>query len=135
MKLYTAHFIRVKETLDGSLEVHEVSSTEYFLTSSLFLASDAEQAFSIAQSWLPGYGDVTHDQAGNLVRYFSPGLFELEEMSVSPERLLSAANEIYGVDVGHLNFPQASETPVAKQKHELEVFAVYRAQQTNPADA
>ncbi|WP_428382052.1 hypothetical protein [Nevskia ramosa] len=127
MNLYVAQFVLVEEC-------QETSERTYYITSSLLAASDPEQAFSHAQSWLPGYEDQMHNEAGQLVRYHASGLYELEEVAVQPTRLLEATHGLYGVEVGHFRVPLASQSVTPKAKAELAVFSGQRAQQGVPRD-
>jgi len=133
MKIFVAQFILVEETLEG-LEC-SLKSTEHYLSSSLFMAPDAERAFQTAQAWIAGHSDSTHDEIGNLLRYYSSGLFELEEVSPDADEFLSASMQMYGVDVGHLKVSELRGTPKPKSKEQLAVFARISAQPFNPADA
>lgn len=132
MKIFVAQFIVVQETLEGG---RSLASLEYYLDSSLFMAPDAERAFQTAQDWLAGYGDSTHDECGNLLRSYSSGLFELEEVSAGAEEFLSSSKQRYGVDVGHVKISELRGVPKPKSKENLAVFARISAQQHNPAIA
>lgn len=125
MNLYVAQFVLVEEC-QGAAE------RTYYITSSLLAASDAEQAFIHAQSWLPGYQDSTQNEAGQLVHYHAAGLYELEELVAQPAQLLEATHDLYGVQVGHFRVPSGSQGVKPKSKAELAVFSGQRAQQGVP---
>lgn len=121
MKIFVAQFILVKETLEGV--GRSVTSLEHYLDSSLFMAPDAEGAFQTAQDWVAGYDDATHDESGNLLRSYSSGLFELEEVSAGVEEFLSMSKQRFGVDVGHLKIAELRGVPAPKRKDKLAVFS------------
>jgi len=130
-KLYVAHFVLVEE--DQWLTADHLSPSKiaqkFYVQSQLFAAKDPEHAYTIAQSWVSGFEDANHDGDGDMTRYFSPGLHELEELQVSPEAFLIEANQNFGVDVGHIQWGIASPTggPKVREKHELAVFRGLRA--------
>jgi hypothetical protein len=134
MKLFVASYILVAETA-GDREGQPSRSLDRYVTSSLFLAKDADSAYETAIRWLPGFDDSTHNDSGELVHHHALGLLELEELHVEPEHLLRASNEIYGVDVGHLNISCLSNVESSRPKNELAAFARTAAQPINPADA
>jgi hypothetical protein len=113
MRLFIAHFILVEES--AGLE-------KSYISSSLFAATCADQAYDTAQSWIQGHEDSTHNAAGELVTYHSTGLYELEEADLDLDRLKSAVTELYGVQVGHLEIALSAESLTPKAKDELAVF-------------
>jgi len=133
MKFFVAQFILIEETLDGAGP--SIRSMEHYLDSSLFMAPDAERAFLTVQDWVAGHSDSTHDKNGNLLRYYSSGLFELEEVSIGAEELVSTSRQLYGVNVGHLKVSELNGVPKPKRREQLAVFAQTSAQPSNPVDA
>jgi len=125
LKLFVAHFILTEEA---------PGSTVHYITSSLFTAANAEQAYNTAQSWIPGHEDSTHNAAGELVRFYSSGLYDLEEVPVALDQLQRQTCELYGVDVGHIKVADPCALPMPKEKEKLAVFANCPAQPVAAAD-
>ena len=113
MRLFIAHFILVEES---------AAFRKHYISSSLFAAATAEDAYNTAQRWVQGHEDSTHNEAGELVRYYSKGLYDLEEASVDLHQFQGAVTELYGVQVGHLQVAGATLAPVPKVKDEMAVF-------------
>jgi hypothetical protein len=113
MRLFIAHFILVEET---------AVARRHYISSSLFAAATAEDAYNTAQTWGQGHEDSTHNDAGELVRYYSSGLYDLEEASVDLHRLQSAVTGLYGVEVGQIPIVGSSTAPAPKEKDALTLF-------------
>jgi Leu/Phe-tRNA-protein transferase len=113
MRLFIAHFILVEES---------AVSRRHYISSSLFAAATAEDAYNTAQTWVQAHEDSAHNKAGELIRYYSSGLYDLEEASVDLHQLQSAVTGLYGVEVGHLPMVGSNMAPVPKAKDALAVF-------------
>ena len=114
MKLFIAHFILVEESAGRS---------KHYVSASLFAAANAENAYATAQSWIQGHEDSTHNDSGELVTYYSPGLYDLEEVDLDLSRLQRVVAEPYGAQVGHIEIGAPSLSPAPKAKGELAVFS------------
>jgi uncharacterized protein len=113
MRLFIEHFILVEES---------AVSRRHYISSSLFAAATAEDAYNTAQTWIPSHEDSAYNEAGELVRYYSNGLYDLEEAPVDLHRLQSAVTGLYGVEVGHLPMVGFNMAPAPKAKDALAVF-------------
>lgn len=105
------------------------SEQSHYIQSSLFAATDAEEAYRLAQDSMPGYSDANHDGDGDLTRYFALGIHQLEELPERPADLPEAVRGTYGVDVG-LYDPAAVDSegvPLVRPRDQLEAFRAARA--------
>ena len=99
----------------------------YGVVSQLYAACDAEDAYRLAVSWLPGMGDSNHDGAGDLFLMSSTGLHEIEEVTPLIDDLHAALRNDSGVEVGHYD-PRdidAGGVPTVRSNDELGIFRHY----------
>ena len=81
----------------------------------------------MAVEWLPGMRDSNHDGAGDLAVEYSTGLHGIEEVTFGGDDLVTALQDIYGVQVGCYD-PRdvdADGMPTVRTKKELDIFRLY----------
>lgn len=126
MKFFTAHFVLVEEHqwFRPGTEDPERVEQRYYIDSCLFVSENTEAAFQHAQSRVPDFNDANHDGPGDLTKYYSLGLHDLEALDAAPAVFPAEVSKEFGLAVGHLRWDGIgrNEIPVVRQKHELSAF-------------
>ncbi len=127
LRLYVAHYVMVYEDQWFAPDTDNPpirSEKCYLVVSQLYAALDAEEAYRLAVSWLPGMSDSSHDGAGDLLLQYSTGLHQIEEVKFGGEDLLAALRDDYGIEVGRYD-PEDVDTdgmPTLRSKRDLDIF-------------
>jgi hypothetical protein len=126
-RLFVATFVVVHEQRwCKKPDLLELERTEknYHLESRLYAAGDSEQAYEIATRWIPGFKDSNYDGPSDENRYYSIGIYDIDELTSTPQTLERKVHELYGVDGGNISCKDISPAgvPQVKSKNELSIY-------------
>ncbi len=127
LRLYVAQYVMVYEDqwFAPDTDGPPIRSEKcYRVVSQLYAALDAEVAYRLAVSWLPGMRDSSHDGEGDLLLEYSTGLHQVEEALFGCDDLPLALRTDYGLEVGHYDPKDidAGGMPTVRSKKELGIF-------------
>ncbi len=101
------------------------SQVKYQLACQIIMALDAEDAYKKVQSWIEGNGfsDSNHDGLGDLTRFATLGIHEIEEIDNFGDFRKSLA-DLYGAHLPGFNLWDVDEQgrPLVRSKEQLDIF-------------
>ncbi len=129
-RLFCAQIVILMEDLWFAPQSDLVTRSEakYQLACQIIMALDAEDAYKKVKSWIDGNGfsDSNHDGLGDLTRFSTLGIHEIEEIDSLPDLRKSLA-DLYGTYLPVFNLWDVDEQgrPLIRSKEQLEIFRLF----------